>query len=185
MSLLPAFLDLRGERAVIVGGGRVALRRAHTLLRAGLSVTVVAPEVQADLKALPVTVLARPYAHGDLHGAALVVAATPDARVNAQVVAEARAQGSLVNDAADAARGSLRFAAVAEEAGVQVAVSTGRELPMLAQALAQRCAELLPTEAQLGRWTAQREAALTLPEPQKHAALDTLRADIRRALGAA
>ncbi|WP_233218713.1 precorrin-2 dehydrogenase/sirohydrochlorin ferrochelatase family protein [Deinococcus arcticus] len=185
MSLLPAFLDLRGARAVIVGGGRVALRRAQTLLRAGLSVTVVAPQVQAELSALPVAVVARAYAPGDLRGAALVVAATPDAGVNAQVVQEARAQGSLVNDAADAARGTLRFAAVAEEAGVQVAVSSGRELPMLAQALAQRCAALLPTEAQLCGWTAQREAALILPEPEKHTALNTLREDIRRALGAA
>ncbi|MBZ9753301.1 bifunctional precorrin-2 dehydrogenase/sirohydrochlorin ferrochelatase [Deinococcus sp. HMF7604] len=185
MSLLAAFLDLHGQRAVVVGGGAVALRRTKALLSAGLEVQVIAPVVQPELAALPLTVQCRAYQRGDLAGAALVVAATDQPDVNAQVVSDARAQGTLVNDAGDAARSTLRFPAVAQQAGVQVAVTTGRELPLLAQALTARVADLLPTEAQVQSWAAQREAALTLPSDRKRAALDTLRADISRALGAA
>jgi len=183
MSLLPAFLDLHGERAVVVGGGPVALRRTRTLLDAGLRVQVIAPDRCDELAVLNTDWQPRPYRSGDLRGAAVVVAATSHAGVNAQVVRDARDLGLLVNDASDATRGNLRFPAVAERAGVQVAVSTGRELPMLAQALTERTRDLLPTPEQLGTWTERREAALALPEPQRQADLGALRRDICRAVG--
>ena len=39
----PLFVDLRGRRAVVVGGGPVALRRAKALLDFGAQVTLIAP----------------------------------------------------------------------------------------------------------------------------------------------
>lgn len=182
---LAAFLDLRGEAALIVGGGAVALRRAATLLAAGLDVRVVAPAILPELAALPVRAERRPYAPADLSGARLVVAATDDAALNDAVAAQARAAGVLVNHAGEAGRGTLRFPAVAERAGVQVAVSTGRELPMLARALRESVQARLPDEAELRDWTARREAALTLAVTERAAALGALDADIRRAVGGA
>lgn len=41
--LYPVFLNLAGRPVVVVGGGRVALRRTRALARAGAVVTVVAP----------------------------------------------------------------------------------------------------------------------------------------------
>ncbi|GGR97961.1 hypothetical protein GCM10008960_25810 [Deinococcus sedimenti] len=185
MSFLPAFLDLRGVRVVVVGGGEVALRRIRTLLDAGAQVQVIAPGQHPDLAALPVQIEARHYRRGDLSGAVMVVAATGSADVNDAVVRDARAQGALVNDAGDATRGNWRFPAQAQRAGVQVAVTSGRELPLLAQALAERTAALLPDEATLDSWTARREAALTQPDTQRAASLDALRADIRQSVGLA
>ena len=39
----PLLLDLTGRRAVVVGGGPVAARRARGLLDAGATVEVIAP----------------------------------------------------------------------------------------------------------------------------------------------
>ncbi|UQN07341.1 bifunctional precorrin-2 dehydrogenase/sirohydrochlorin ferrochelatase [Deinococcus sp. QL22] len=181
--LLPVFLDLHGESALVVGGGAVALRRVATLLEAGLSVTVVAPELHPDLAALRVQTAQRAYRSGDVLGQRIVVAATDSSAVNDAVTADARAAGALVNHAGHAGQGSLRFAATTTRAGVQVAVSSGRELPMLTQALTERIAEVLPTQAQLDGWTAQREGALGLQAGEKAAALAALRADIRAGLG--
>ena len=180
---LAAFLNLSGEAAVVVGGGPVALRRARTLLGAGLRVRVVAPELHPDLAALPVGHDPRPYRPGDVAGARVVVAATDSAEVNGAVAAEARAAGALVNHAGDAAQGTLRFPAVTRRGGVEVALSTGRELPLLAQALAERIAGLLPAPEQVDAWAERREAALTLPGTEREAALAALRADIRAAVG--
>ncbi|HEX7995832.1 MAG TPA: NAD(P)-dependent oxidoreductase, partial [Streptosporangiaceae bacterium] len=48
-------LELAGRRVVVVGGGAVALRRTKALVEAGADVIVVAPDVAAELAALPVT----------------------------------------------------------------------------------------------------------------------------------
>ncbi|MCP2015417.1 precorrin-2 dehydrogenase/sirohydrochlorin ferrochelatase [Deinococcus sp. HSC-46F16] len=180
---LAAFLNLSGEAAVVVGGGPVALRRARTLLGAGLRVRVVAPALHPDLAALPVGHDPRPYRPGDVAGARVVVAATDSAEVNAAVAAEAHAAGALVNHAGDAAQGTLRFPAVTRRGGVEVAFTTGRELPLLAQALAERLAGLLPAPEQVDAWAERREAALTLPGTEREAAIAALRADIRAAVG--
>src|SRR5262249_53741019 len=85
----PLMLSLAGRRVVVVGGGRVALRRVRALLEAGANVIVIAPVVLPGLADLPVTLLARQYRAGDLAAAWLAHAATSDPAVNAQVAAEA------------------------------------------------------------------------------------------------
>jgi len=39
----PVFLDLRSRPVLVVGGGKVAFAKVHSLLEAGAPVTVVAP----------------------------------------------------------------------------------------------------------------------------------------------
>ena len=39
----PLFIDLTGQKVVLVGGGTIALRRARTLLQFGAQVVVIAP----------------------------------------------------------------------------------------------------------------------------------------------
>jgi uroporphyrin-III C-methyltransferase / precorrin-2 dehydrogenase / sirohydrochlorin ferrochelatase len=98
--MLPIAVRPDGRRAVIVGGGDVALRKAETLAAAGFQLLVVAPAIDARLRASLATsggsVLERDYASGDLAGAFLALAATGDDAVNARVVADARAAGILV-----------------------------------------------------------------------------------------
>ncbi|EYB66779.1 siroheme synthase [Deinococcus phoenicis] len=180
---LAAFLDLRGEAALVVGGGPVALRRTRTLLEAGLHVRVVAPGLRPEFGALPVQAERRPYRPQDVQGMRVVVAATDDPAVNDAVTEAARAAGALVNHAGEAARGTLRFPAVVRRDRVQVAVSTGRELPLLAQALGERIAALLPEGAAVDAWTARRQRALALAPAERDPALAGLRAEIRAAVG--
>ena len=108
-SVLPLGLRVRGRRVVVVGGGRIALRRVGALLRAGAEVVVVSPEVVAALEDLAtrgqVQWLRRPYAVGDLDGAWLAMACTADAEVNAAVLQEADGRRVFclrVDDARDA-----------------------------------------------------------------------------------
>ncbi|HEU4675238.1 MAG TPA: uroporphyrinogen-III C-methyltransferase [Motilibacteraceae bacterium] len=86
-------LDLAGRRAVVVGGGPVAARRAHGLLDAGADVLVVAPALCEDLAALvragALHWLGREVRPDDLDGAWLVHTATGDPEVDGQVAAEA------------------------------------------------------------------------------------------------
>ena len=108
-TVLPLGLRLRGRRVVVVGGGRVGLRRVGALLQAQAEVVVISPEVVAAVEDLAlrgqVHWLRRGYAEGDLEGAWLAMACTADADVNAAVLREADSRHVFclrVDDARDA-----------------------------------------------------------------------------------
>lgn len=82
MALFPIFLDVRGRRALIVGAGATALRKACALIDFGMRVDVVAPVVCAPLERLAdesgVRLFVRPYETADLDDAMLAVASVGD-----------------------------------------------------------------------------------------------------------
>src|SRR5260370_24945744 len=121
----PLMLSMAGRRAVVVGGGRVALRRVRSLLDAGAHVVVVAPSVLPELAELPVTVLEREYRDGDLSAAWLAHAATDDQAVNSLVAAEADRNRIWCVRADDAAASAAWVPAVTRHGEVTVAVTAG------------------------------------------------------------
>ncbi|MDQ2958980.1 MAG: uroporphyrinogen-III C-methyltransferase, partial [Actinomycetota bacterium] len=125
MNGLPILLDLSGRRVVVVGGGRVATRRARTLAEAGADVVVIAPVVAPELVELPVTVAVRPYRVGDLTDAWLAVAATDDAVVNALVADDAAGLRIFCVRADLATGGTARLPAVLRSGELTVAVNAG------------------------------------------------------------
>jgi uroporphyrin-III C-methyltransferase/precorrin-2 dehydrogenase/sirohydrochlorin ferrochelatase len=118
-------LDMAGRRAVVVGGGRVALRRVRGLLDARANVVVVAPSVLPELAALPVTVLRRSFQRGDLSAAWLAHAATGDPAVNARVAAEAEENRIWCVRADDATASGAWTPAVTRHGDATVAVTSG------------------------------------------------------------
>ncbi len=130
----PMMMSMAGRRAVVVGGGPVALRRTVGLLEAGANVVVIAPEVCPELAALPVTVLRRGYRDGDLAAAWLAHAATDDPAVNGRVAAEADRSRIWCVRADDGAISAAWIPAVTRHGDVQVAVTAGRD-PRRAQRL--------------------------------------------------
>jgi uroporphyrin-III C-methyltransferase/precorrin-2 dehydrogenase/sirohydrochlorin ferrochelatase len=147
MSLAPAadrayfaaFLDLRGRPGVVVGGGKVAALKAEALLRSGVRVTVVAPEICARLSELAVLGALRlerkRFQPGDLVGAEIAIAATDDPAVNEAVSAAARSLRIPVNVADDAALSSFIMPSVVDRPPLQIAISTAGTSPVLARKL--------------------------------------------------
>ena len=126
----PVVLDLAGRRALVVGGGPVAARRARSLVEAGADVEVVAPWLCEDLASLvadrAIDWHAREYVDGDVDGAWLVHTATGDRTTDEAVAASAEAQRVWCVRADDASASAAWTPAVARGAdGVLVAVSGG------------------------------------------------------------
>src|ERR1051325_3859404 len=142
----PVFLDLRGRRAVVIGGGSVAEKKVRGLVAAGAHVTVVSPAVTPALAALvrrnAIELKRRPYRRGDLAGAWLVIAAA-NRPVNAAVWAEAEQLAVPVNAVDDLEHCSFIAPAVHREGDITVAVSTAGKSPALAVRLRQRIARLV------------------------------------------
>ena len=118
-------LSMACRRAVVVGGGPVALRRARGLLDAGAHVVVISPDVLPELAALPVTVLEREYRDGDLSAAWLAHAATGDPAVNTRVAEEAERSRVWCVRADDGAASAAWTPAVTRQGEITVAVTAG------------------------------------------------------------
>jgi uroporphyrin-III C-methyltransferase / precorrin-2 dehydrogenase / sirohydrochlorin ferrochelatase len=130
----PVMLSLAGRRAVVVGGGNVALRRTRALLEAGANVVVIAPSVVTELADLPVAILPRRYRDGDLAAAWLAHAATDDPAVNALVADEAERRRIWCVRADNAAQSAAWTPAVTRHGEITVAVTADGD-PTRSQAL--------------------------------------------------
>jgi hydroxymethylbilane synthase len=143
--MLPISLRADGRRALIVGGGNVARRKAEALLEAGFALTVIAPSIDARLRALcerpDGVLLERAYATGDLGDAALVIAATDRPEVNAAVLADARAARILACDATNPDEGDFTMQTTVRIGELTFAIDSGRSSPAFAQRIARELRE--------------------------------------------
>ena len=141
MNLFPVNLDIRGRKAVVVGGGAVAERKCRSLLESEASVTVIAPAITPGLEELrgqmKISVLLRPYLAGDLAGALLVFAATDDRAVNGVVAEEAKRLGILVCVADEPAEGTFASPSVVRRGDLLLTISTSGKSPALARRIRQ------------------------------------------------
>lgn len=144
--LYPVSLVVAGRRCVVVGGGAVAARKVAALAEAGAAVVVVAPEIGAEIRGMPVELIERHYQAGDLDGAWLAIAATDDPQANRRVHADGQAARVWVNAADDPEACAFTLPAVLRRGPVSVAVSTGGHSPALAGWLRDQVAALLGPE---------------------------------------
>jgi siroheme synthase-like protein len=139
----PIFLDLRDRPVLVVGAGKVALRKTRGLLEAGARVTVVAPEAEPEFRELNVRYVGRRFRASDLAGVMLVFAATDDRLTNHRIAIAAKGKGVFANIADSAEECDFVVPARLQRGGVQVAVSTGGENPRLSAELRKKLEEVL------------------------------------------
>ncbi len=150
MATFPAFLTLDGRRALIVGGGEGALRKARLVAKSGARIAVVAEEVLPELEALAHEVLRRPFHSADLENTALVFAALEDEAEAALVSEAARARGVPVNAPDRPHLSSFIMPAIVDRAPITIAISSAGASPVLARSLRARIEALL--EPGIGRF---------------------------------
>ena len=139
MRYYPIFMDLRGQRCVVVGGGGVAERQVRSLWRAGAMVHVISPDLTPGLALLAaknrIKITPRTYREGDLGRPLLVFAATDDLAAQKQIREHAARAGAHVTSVGSRVHSTFLVPASFEQGDLQVAISTSGASPALARRL--------------------------------------------------
>lgn len=136
MAKYPIFLELSGRRAVVIGGGAVAVRKSQSLLAAGARLVVVAERVDDMLTALcsryDTKLVRSKYSKNYLSGAVLVIAATNNRKVNMQVYKDCQELEILCNVVDEPEFCDFFVPAVVKRGGLQIAIGTEGYCPAYA-----------------------------------------------------
>ena len=148
MDHLPVFLDVKGRRALIVGGGKVAARRADLLIRAGCDFTVVAPTLK-DCMARLVQEHRIEHKTGDLSaddldGCVLAFGACSDSATNRKLHDLGTAAGIPVNVSDDPELCDFIMPAVVDRSPLLIAIASSGAAPLLTRMLKARFETTVP-----------------------------------------
>ena len=134
----PVFLDIRGRRCVVIGGGALGEEKVDRLVDYGADTVVIAPDLTEKLHRMAgrgeINWIDRGYRAGDLEGAFIaIVADTSDSGVNKAVSVEAKERNVPLNVNDVTHLCTWIAPAVVRRGDVIVAASTGGASPALAR----------------------------------------------------
>ncbi len=148
METLPLGFRLKDQPCLVVGGGDIAARKVSLLLRAGARVTLVAPEVlpslRSQIEAAGGNVQARRYLSEDLDHQTLVIAATDDEPLNAEVSHACQQRRIPVNVVDAPTLCTIIFPAIVDRSPILIGISSNGVSPVLARMLRGKIESMIP-----------------------------------------
>jgi len=143
MRYFPIFVDLKGRRVLVVGGGEEATRKVRLLLKTDAHISVIASELHPELAGNPrIEWLAKEFSPGLINGATLVYSA--EKSLNAIVSAEAQVRGIPVNAVDEADISTFIIPSIVDRDPVIIAIGTEGTAPVLGQGIRAQIDGLLP-----------------------------------------
>jgi len=146
----PISFNLQGKRCVVIGGGKVALRKIKILLECGAKVTVISPKPHPEISKLSeeraIQLMERDYKARDLKDAVIAIACTDVKKVNRKAADEAKKARVLVNVADDPERSNFIIPSFFRRGNLTIAVSTAGVSPALARKIRTRLEKSLGVE---------------------------------------
>jgi len=137
MRYYPIFVDIKGRKVLVVGGGEVAERKVLTLLSCGADIYMTGKKITDKLKALidsrKISYLGSEFQEEFINGACLVVAATNDSELNRQVSNAAKARNIFVNAVDQPKDCTFIVPSIVRQGDLVIAISTSGKSPALAK----------------------------------------------------
>lgn len=134
MAYFPFYIDIENKKILVVGGGTVALRKIEKLTPFSPDITVVAPKICDEIKALNVKIIDRRFCDSDLDGAFCVVSATDDETLNGRIFQLCNEKNILVNTVDDKENADL-FSCNCKQNGITAGITTSGKSPIYAKYL--------------------------------------------------
>lgn len=151
MVRFPLYIDMKGRKVIIAGGGAVALRKAGVLADFGADIIVISPECHEgliDMEKQRILSCEKRYLTAEklecLDEAFMVICATGDRKLNAAIAAYCRMQGIWTDCADSEKNSSCIFPSVVRRKEIVIGISTSGGVPALTRHLKQKIERLVP-----------------------------------------
>ena len=133
MAYFPLFVDLQGRKCVVIGGGRVAFRKAAQLKKFGGDIYVISPRVCENIKRIGIKYEEREPDISDTDDAFLVICASDNREVNNAFASAAKEKGIFCDTADNGVEGSFLFPSIIMNNDITVGICTGGKAPSLSK----------------------------------------------------
>ena len=149
MSYLPLFIDVTGEKCLVVGGGKVASRKLIPILSTNMIVTLISPDIideihQASNEHKNLKIIKRRFKSEDIGDQFLIVAATNDTKINKEIAKISKEKNILINMAEDSISGNTLIPSVVDRDPIKIAVSSGAASPILTRLVKTKLETVIP-----------------------------------------
>lgn len=137
MAYFPMFVDLKGKKVIIIGGGKVAYRKVTKLLSFEAEITVIAPDICSEIQNLSndnsnLILKNRNFEIEDIKNAFLVISATNNSSTNQQVAQICKSQNIPINSVDDIENCTFLFPALIKKESLVIGCSTSGKAPDIA-----------------------------------------------------
>lgn len=140
----PLFINLTGKEALVIGAGKIAIRKVESLLQYGAKVTVITREIREEkffnLKDIDIKI--GEFDETLLENKFIVVAATDNSEFNRYIYELCNSKNILVNNITSKEDMNCRFASILETEDYQIGISA-KGNPSKSKALKNRLKEIL------------------------------------------
>ncbi len=177
MEIFPISLKLQQQPCLIVGGGRIAYRKAVLLAKAGAILHVIAPEIEPDLLTLVQQTQGQYIAAAfktqvNVRDYRLVIAATNDRAVNQQVFEVCEAEKVLVNSVDDPPHCRFMVPAIIDRSPLIISVASNGTSPVLSRQIRTQLETLIPhgmgkLAEFSGKWRTTVKQKITNPDERR------------------
>ncbi|MDH4422361.1 MULTISPECIES: precorrin-2 dehydrogenase [Bacillus] len=142
--MYPLMFNLHNKVVVIIGGGKIAYRKASGLKDTGAFITVISPEICGEMKELPyINWKQKTFSHDDIKDAHLIYAATNQHDVN-MMVKQASHDFQWVNVVSDGTESSFHTPGVIRNGEYVVTISTSGKDPSFTKRMKKELTSILP-----------------------------------------
>ncbi len=151
MALFPAFIDLKNQEILIVGGGNIALHKIGKLLPFSPKITVVADRVNDEIKGLAaegkLILVSRKYQEGDITPTQkLIIVAADDIELQKELYKLCQQQGRLYNCVDIPEYCNFIFPSLVMGENLTVGITTSGKAPSVSGRVRQIIEKALPEE---------------------------------------
>jgi uroporphyrin-III C-methyltransferase/precorrin-2 dehydrogenase/sirohydrochlorin ferrochelatase len=148
MNYLPIFIDIKQKPCLVVGGGDIALRKINLLLKADAAITCVSKDccdgIEKLVKDNKITRIEKAFEATDINAQVLIVSATDDSDLNAQVSELAKVANIPVNVVDSPDLCSFIMPSIVDRSPIVIAISSAGKAPVLARLIRAKLESTIP-----------------------------------------